>query len=77
MRHEMARSRSGEFEMADRMIIEIDMGNAAFDENASGEMARILRDLADRLDNGIPDRTNVFDINGNRIGYAALIKKGI
>ena len=47
--------------------------NAAFDEedgNAGPELARILRELADRIDDGVPDgdTASLFDANGNRVG---------
>jgi hypothetical protein len=56
----------------------IDTGNAAFaDGNWSGEIARILSDLAHEVnvygrsafDNGV---IRVRDINGNRVGFASL-----
>ena len=60
--------------------LSIDMDNAAFVDD-SGELARILRSLADRLDaNGginaldISDFTAlpVRDSNGNRVGVASI-----
>ncbi|USN14482.1 hypothetical protein PAPPERLAPAPP_01130 [Brevundimonas phage vB_BpoS-Papperlapapp] len=48
--------------------LEIDTGNAAFDDDAKpGELARILRDLADKIENGA-DMGAVRDVNGNRVG---------
>lgn len=53
--------------------LEIHTGNAAFDEiegNAGPELARILRELADRIGDGVPngDSASLFDYNGNRVG---------
>lgn len=47
--------------------------NAAFENHKSSEVARILRDLADRLDNAdltYPqlDGTLLRDLNGNTVG---------
>jgi hypothetical protein len=47
-------------------IIRINMENAAFDEPAS-ELSRILREIAERVENGDSDFT-VMDINGNSVG---------
>lgn len=53
-----------------RMQIHFDLNNAAFDESPCGEVARILRDLANRMEDGIFDVTKISDLNGNRIGQA-------
>ena len=37
-----------------------------------GEIARILRELADRLDSGERGSFPLFDYNGNRVGVATL-----
>lgn len=54
--------------------LEIDTGNAAFDDTPASELARILRDLAHRLEcEGAPPRGDSFalrDFNGNRVGRA-------
>ena len=50
--------------------LNIDCDNAAFEEDASAEVARILRTLADKLDNGQSYFPNVFDLNGNTVGLA-------
>lgn len=50
--------------------------NAAFDEvegNAGPELARILRELADRVEGGVitsstPDGRPVLDVNGSTVG---------
>ncbi len=56
--------------------LHINVDNDAFaDGNASSEVARILRDVAGRLDSGTDDfgsyRT-LRDLNGNDVGQARL-----
>ena len=50
----------------------IETGNAAFGDDAGTELARILRELADHLeDNQAPAReigNRLYDHNGNRVG---------
>jgi len=57
------------------LTIKINCDNAAFDDNEAGEIARILRDLANRIDGygavGGMDRI-LHDINGNRCGTAKM-----
>ena len=51
-------------------MLEIKMktGNAAFeDDNRNYEAARLLREVADKLENGW-DRGVLMDINGNKVG---------
>ena len=49
------------------MTIETD--NAAFDDNFEAETARILRQLADRVEYGSRgEHINIKDINGNSVG---------
>ena len=55
------------------MNIEIDTGNAAFEGGARlPECARILREVADKLEQGNdPEELRLwplFDVNGNRVG---------
>lgn len=53
------------------LTITFETDNAAFEDNCPQETARILRDLADRIENGLGsglERGAVMDINGNRIG---------
>jgi hypothetical protein len=48
--------------------IKFDTANAAFDwGNGPQECARILRKIADQVENGI-DGGAIHDLNGNRIG---------
>ena len=53
------------------LTVEIETNNAAFEDNCPQETARILRDLADRIENGLgsgQDSGALLDINGNRVG---------
>lgn len=53
--------------------LNIETSNAAFqDDAAHHEIARILRDLAERFDNGV-DSGTVKDTNGNTVGSFALM----
>lgn len=54
-----------------KAIIQIDLGNAAFEDFPGVEVGRILRDLADKLENIPLDEDRVIplhDINGNLVG---------
>jgi hypothetical protein len=51
----------------DRFALTINCTNAAFDDDPRPEIARILRELADRLDGGIT-QGGVHDVNGNTVG---------
>ena len=45
------------------------MDNAAFEEDAAGELSRILLDISDSVNYGIwPDPYIIRDINGNKVG---------
>lgn len=54
------------------MKVHIRTTNAAFEGDKTPEIARILRELADKLERkGLPDRGEVWkvmDINGNSVG---------
>lgn len=58
--------------MAKKFRLSIDTGNAAFEDGAAQEVARILRELADRIEGRacLPDAVRLFDINGNHVGDA-------
>ena len=47
----------------------IDTDNAAFEGNAGAEVARILRVLAEKVDDGL-NNVSLYDINGNKVGRA-------
>lgn len=56
-----------------RFTLEIKMDNAAFEDDPSCEVSRILRDAAKRID-GHPHfspghEQPLYDINGNHVGY--------
>lgn len=57
-------------EKTEAFFLSINMGNAAFDDAPITELARILRDLADRLESGDADYdgASILDVNGNTIG---------
>jgi hypothetical protein len=52
----------------EKIIITIETVNAAFEENGIGEVARILRKLADDMEYCESAKMPVFDINGNSCG---------
>lgn len=54
-----------------KFTLEINCNNAAFEDGATFEIARILRELADDLDAG-HSTTVLRDANGNRVGQAEL-----
>ena len=58
------RSKGRRFEMR------VTMDNVTFDDSPVGELARILRDTADRLEAGDLG-ARLFDINGNVVGQFA------
>lgn len=54
-----------------KATIKIVMDNAAFEDSGGTELARILRDLADKSENSCLDaikNSGVYDINGNKVG---------
>ena len=61
---------------ARKMLITMDLGNAAFGDNLDGEIARILRELAKRIE-GNPHleagySQPLLDLNGNEVGYMEI-----
>ena len=50
--------------------IKISTDNAAFDPYPTDEIARIVREVATFLDQGIDKRFILRDINGNKVGTA-------
>jgi len=55
-----------------KITLEIKTDNAAFEECAGNEVARILRVLADKVERwpGINEfKLSVMDINGNKVGF--------
>ena len=59
--------------------LKFDMENAAFEEAPELELARILRDLAARIEvsgAGVPSEYVIRDVNGNRVGEAYVLTEG-
>jgi len=57
-----------------QLNITINTTNAAFDGNPEAECARILREIADRLEaSGVPPVPR--DINGNRCGSVEVVSE--
>lgn len=53
--------------------VEFATDNAAFEGEARrDECARILREIADKLENGSQDEAKVYDQNGNAVGRWSL-----
>lgn len=57
--------------------LSIDCGNAAFDDHTPGEVARLLRETAQRLEGhaSLPEVLRLYDLNGNHVGEAKAIGK--
>ena len=62
-----------------RLELKIGCDNAAFEENPRAEVARILREVADKLDDN-PSYADFYetlrDINGNDVGRVKLHPRG-
>lgn len=58
--------------MIGNLAVQIEGGNAAFDDRPHAEYARILRGLADAIEAGQEGRFYLHDINGNNVGRADL-----
>ncbi len=54
--------------------IEIEMSNAAFEEAPASELARILRELANRVEGDGDELGLIRDINGNTVGKFEVVK---
>jgi hypothetical protein len=54
-----------------RLTITIRTGNAAFTDDPHAELARIIREYADRLEGGREDCA-LMDYNGNHVGEAKV-----
>ena len=50
----------------------VNMDNAAFDSHEPVELVRILRKLADRIEDAGDMAHVVMDINGNRVGESIV-----
>lgn len=59
----------------EHITIKIETGNAAFEESPTGEIARILRKLAQEFEeSGIPGHY-LRDINGNACGTVQILRE--
>lgn len=52
--------------------VTIKTDNAAFEDDMGYEIARILRQLADRVERGEEGDIILRDVNGNRVGMAGF-----
>lgn len=60
--------------MKQTFLLEINTANAAFTDDPTAEVARILRALADRLTGASPDEDYPLrDLNGNHVGEAEFL----
>ena len=55
-----------------RLIIEIEMENAAFEYDPGAEVVRILRTVPQKVDWRGENSTKLRDINGNHVGFAKV-----
>lgn len=58
-----------------RFELHIGTDNAAFEDGPGPEIARILRELADLVEDDLPPDhvVRLRDVNGNRVGFAVLV----
>jgi hypothetical protein len=56
-----------------KLIIEINLDNAAFNPDPQDEVQRILKQYLSRIEMGIPSNMNLRDINGNTVGFAIVV----
>jgi hypothetical protein len=57
-----------------RFFAEINSSNAAFTDDPHSELARILRELADKIERG-DDGGKLRDVNGNSVGEYGVIAR--
>lgn len=57
------------------ITISIENSGAAFDDEPNIEVARILRELARSIEQGV-ERTKLYDINGNKCGTVQMDLEG-
>lgn len=53
--------------------LDIELGNAAFEDYA-GELSRILKELAEKLEQGSKEDGFVRDLNGNKVRHVQIHK---
>jgi hypothetical protein len=58
------------------LIMKVNMDNAAFADDPTGETVRIMKVATEFLEGGChPCRNkNLFDINGNKVGFVEVIR---
>ncbi|MEA3641894.1 MAG: hypothetical protein VBE63_18435 [Lamprobacter sp.] len=57
------------------LTLGMSLDNAAFEDDPSFEITRILRDLADKIEQrGLQDEMILWDLNGNRVGKVAITR---
>jgi hypothetical protein len=58
-----------------KLVISIDLGNAAFEEGGAEEVGRILASVAERIPDPLrpSDKLSLHDANGNYCGEAVII----
>jgi hypothetical protein len=60
-----------------KLKLEIKMDNAAFEDHPGSEVARILRDFADTIEEvpmPVGSSESLRDINGNTVGQAKITR---
>lgn len=57
------------------LTIDIENTGSAFGDAPEAELARILRELANSIEQGV-ERTTLYDINGNRCGAVHMDLEG-
>lgn len=60
------------------VVITVNLQNSAFSDCAGSELARILRNLADKVDGmneNLGNEISLRDINGNRVGNMVAISE--
>ena len=58
-----------------KLVIKIDLDNAAFEDDGVAEVTRILESVASRLPDPLMDTNgalNLHDVNGNHVGTAEI-----
>lgn len=57
-----------------RIMIDMRCDNAAFDPDPNAEVARILRELADRVEDSRLYDQVLHDVNGNQVGTLKVVE---
>lgn len=62
----------------EEVVIHVNLQNSAFSDCAGAELARILRELADKVEyshSELGDEISLRDINGNKVGNMVAISE--